>query len=83
MNSTGDQFFLPDNSQFYFQDLPGEKYLRYVPNTDHSMNSPTWWRTCSPGSQPLPRTTRGRGFTGTADHSQGTMRVRVADAPTR
>lgn len=37
INSTGDQFFLPDSSQFYFRDLPGEKYLRYVPNTDHSL----------------------------------------------
>ena len=37
INSTGDQYFLPDNSQFYFDDLPGVKYLRYVPNTDHSL----------------------------------------------
>jgi PhoPQ-activated pathogenicity-related protein len=37
INSTGDQFFLPDSSQFYFDDLPGEKYLRYVPNTDHGL----------------------------------------------
>lgn len=35
VNSTGDQFFLPDSAQFYFHDLKGEKYLRYVPNTDH------------------------------------------------
>jgi PhoPQ-activated pathogenicity-related protein len=37
VNSTGDQFFLPDSSQFYYHDLPGEKYLRYVPNADHSL----------------------------------------------
>jgi PhoPQ-activated pathogenicity-related protein len=37
INSTGDQYFMPDNSQFYFNDLPGIKYLRYVPNTDHSL----------------------------------------------
>ena len=37
MNASGDQFFLPDSSQFYFDDLPGETYLRYVPNTGHSM----------------------------------------------
>ena len=35
--STGDQFFLPDSAQFYFDDLKGPKYLRYVPNTDHSL----------------------------------------------
>lgn len=38
VNATGDEFFLPDSSQFYFDDLPGEKYLRYVPNTDHSLS---------------------------------------------
>ncbi len=37
LNSAGDQFFLPDSSQFYFDDLRGEKYLRYVPNSDHSL----------------------------------------------
>jgi len=37
VNASGDQFFLPDNSQFYFNDLQGEKYLRYVPNTKHSL----------------------------------------------
>ena len=37
INSTGDQFFLPDSSQFYYSDLPGVKYLRYMPNTDHSL----------------------------------------------
>jgi PhoPQ-activated pathogenicity-related protein len=37
LNSTGDQFFLPDSSQFYWNDLKGEKHLRYVPNTDHGV----------------------------------------------
>ncbi len=37
INATGDQFFLPDSSQFYFSELPGEKHLCYVPNTDHSL----------------------------------------------
>jgi PhoPQ-activated pathogenicity-related protein len=37
LNSTGDQFFVPDSAQFYFNDLPGEKHLHYVPNTDHSL----------------------------------------------
>lgn len=36
VNAAGDQFFLPDSSQFYFQDLPGPKLLRYTLNTDHS-----------------------------------------------
>jgi len=37
LNSTGDEFFLPDSSQFYWDDLVGEKHLRYVPNSNHSM----------------------------------------------
>jgi PhoPQ-activated pathogenicity-related protein len=38
VNATGDQFFLPDSSRFYFDDLVGEKYLRYVPNAEHSLS---------------------------------------------
>jgi PhoPQ-activated pathogenicity-related protein len=37
INSAGDQYFLPDSSKLYFDALPGEKYLRYVPNTNHSL----------------------------------------------
>lgn len=37
INATGDQFFLPDSSSFYFDELPGEKHLCYVPNADHSL----------------------------------------------
>jgi len=38
VNSAGDQYFTPDSSQFYWKDLKGEKYLRYVPNTKHDLN---------------------------------------------
>ena len=38
INSTGDQFFLPDSAQFYFHDLIGEKYIQYIPNTAHGLN---------------------------------------------
>ncbi len=37
LNAAGDQFFLPDSSQFYWDELPGPKIIRYVPNTDHGM----------------------------------------------
>ncbi len=37
VNAAGDEFFLPDSSQFYFNELKGEKYLRYVPNAKHSL----------------------------------------------
>ncbi len=45
VNSTGDQFFLPDSSRFYMrraspsQNVPGANYLYYTPNTDHSLSS--------------------------------------------
>src|SRR5918999_3182878 len=38
LNASGDQFFLPDSSSFYFDDLKGEKHLRYVPNASHSLD---------------------------------------------
>lgn len=39
INGSGDQFFLPDSSRFYYDDLKGEKHIRYVPNADHSVDS--------------------------------------------
>jgi len=39
INGSGDQFFCPDSSQFYYDDLQGEKHLRYVPNVDHSVDN--------------------------------------------
>ncbi|MBI2432663.1 MAG: PKD domain-containing protein [Candidatus Hydrogenedentes bacterium] len=41
LNSTGDEFFLPDSSRFYFDHLQGENYLFYAPNTDHGMSNVT------------------------------------------
>lgn len=38
INAAGDEFFVPDSSQFYYEDLPPEKYLRYLPNTAHSLS---------------------------------------------
>ncbi len=37
VNSSGDQYFPPDSSKFYYDDLQGPKYLRYAPNTNHSL----------------------------------------------
>ncbi len=39
VNASGDQFFCPDSSQFYYDELKGEKLLRYVPNADHSLKN--------------------------------------------
>lgn len=38
VNASGDEFFLPDSTRFYWNDLPGEKYLRYLPNSRHSIS---------------------------------------------
>ncbi|MFO1020592.1 MAG: PhoPQ-activated protein PqaA family protein [Planctomycetales bacterium] len=38
VNGADDEFFVSDSSLYYFQDLPGTKYLRYVPNASHKLN---------------------------------------------
>lgn len=35
VNVSGDDFFVPDNTQFYFDELPGNKMLRVAPNSSH------------------------------------------------
>jgi len=37
MNATGDEFFVPDTTQFYFDRLPDVKHLNYLPNVGHGM----------------------------------------------
>lgn len=81
VNSAGDQFFVPDSSRFYFADLPGEKYLRYVPNTDHSLVTPEVvvglfaWLDAILENRPRPR------FSWTIDREKGIIRVRTLDRP--
>ena len=80
INATGDQFFLPDSSQFYFQDLPGAKYLRYVPNTDHSLKNSDAMETLVTcfyaviNKVPLPQ------FTWVSE-PDGALRVKTQDKP--
>ncbi len=80
MNACGDQFFLPDSSQFYFDELKGPKYLRYIPNTDHSLKGsdayPTLmaWHHATVNKTPLPRFTW-------KQEAPGRIRVQVTDAP--
>lgn len=35
INASGDDFYVPDNSRFYYNALPGTKSLRVVPNSTH------------------------------------------------
>ena len=81
VNAAGDQYFLPDSSQFYFPDLPGEKYLRYVPNTDHSLRnsdaveSLAAFYTAVIENRPRPK------FSWTFE-KDGSIRVKTVDKPT-
>ena len=80
VNASGDQYFPPDSSQFYFGDLPGEKYLRYVPNADHSLRDSdaqesiiAFYQTILAG-KPRPK------YSWTFE-SDGSIRVQTAEAP--
>jgi PhoPQ-activated pathogenicity-related protein len=81
VNASGDQFFLPDSSQFYFNDLPGVKYLRYVPNADHSLKGTDAYETLQAcysailNHSPLPQ------FSWTLE-PDGAIRVATKDTPT-
>ncbi len=35
INASGDDFYVPDNTQFYYDKLPGQKVLRVTPNSSH------------------------------------------------
>ncbi len=80
MNASGDEFFLPDSSQFYFGDLKGVKYLRYVPNTKHGLNgsdapeSLEAFYTAIINRKPLPK------FSWTKE-ADGSLVVRTTDKP--
>ncbi|MCF9017442.1 MULTISPECIES: PhoPQ-activated pathogenicity-related family protein [Pseudomonas syringae group] len=35
VNASGDDFFVPDSSHYYYEKLPGTKVIRMVPNSSH------------------------------------------------
>ena len=80
VNAAGDQFFLPDSWQFYLDALPGQTYLRYVPNADHSLRGTDAWTTALAfyagllEGRPAPR------FTWTVA-KDGTITVDAKDTP--
>lgn len=37
MNAGNDQFFVPDSSKFYWNELEGPKWIRYMPNAGHGL----------------------------------------------
>jgi len=42
VNASGDEFFTPNSWEFYYDDLPGPKSLRYLPNTGHGVSNPAY-----------------------------------------
>jgi PhoPQ-activated pathogenicity-related protein len=80
VNATGDQFFLPDSWKYYVDALPGQTYLRYVPNADHSLRGSDAWTSALAfygavlDGRPLPR------FTWKVD-KDGTITVEAKDTP--
>ena len=81
INATGDQFFLPDSSQFYFKDLPGTKYLRYVPNADHSLKDSDAFESLVACYDAVLKQTPLPQFSWTIE-SDGALRVVAQDKPT-
>jgi PhoPQ-activated pathogenicity-related protein len=80
VNAAGDQFFLPDSSQFYFHGLPGEKYLRYIPNTDHSLRNSDAVETMTAFYESVLEGTPRPKFTWKIE-KDGTIRVRTTTPP--
>ncbi|MBX3415675.1 MAG: putative Ig domain-containing protein [Pirellulales bacterium] len=39
LNASGDEFFVPDSSQFYYDELLGPKNIRYLANSGHGLSS--------------------------------------------
>ncbi len=85
INATGDQFFLPDSWQFYYNDLVGETYLRYVQNADHGLGgsnaveSLLAWYHAIVHNVARPRFTWDAGGGG----DDGTIRVLTLDEPSQ
>src|SRR6266542_2930347 len=80
INSSGDQFFVPDSAQFYFDALPGVTYLSYVPNTDHSLKNRDAWTTLLACYSSIVKGTKAPQFSLTME-SDGSIRVRNQDKP--
>lgn len=80
INASGDQFFLLDNSQFYFKDLPEEKYLRYVPNAKHDLGGSDARESMLAFYQSILNDTPRPKFSWTVTKN-GPIRVKVKDLP--
>ena len=80
LNAAGDQFFLPDSSSFYWNELQGAKSLRYVPNADHSLGGSDAVETIAAFHALLARGESAPRFSWQRS-PDGTLRVHAEDAP--
>ena len=80
VNAGGDQYFPPDSSKFYFDDLVGTKYLRYVPNADHSLRGTDAMESILAFYQAVLNGTSLPKFTWKME-TDGSIRVRTEDKP--
>jgi PhoPQ-activated pathogenicity-related protein len=81
VNSAGDQFFPSDSWKFYFDDLKGEKYLRYMANTDHGLGLEAYFNMASFHHALLAGTPRPK-FTWKME-DDGSLEVRCETEPTK
>ncbi|MBI1177009.1 hypothetical protein GC207_06170 [bacterium] len=83
IDACGDQYFLPDSHRFYFADLKGPKYMRYVPNADHSLRDTdvaetlTAWQYAITHRRPLPK------FDWQVNWERGEIAMQLTDKPAK
>jgi PhoPQ-activated pathogenicity-related protein len=82
INASGDQFFPPDSAQFYFGDLIGQKFLRYVPNTSHDLGNSDAWETVNACYQAILKRKKLPRFSWVLDQG-GNLRVMTESTPTQ
>lgn len=82
INASGDDFFLPDSSQFYFDDLPGEKHLQYFPNADHGLHGTYLPESLQAYYQSIVNGTPRPEFSWTLE-TDGSIRVQTVTTPTQ
>lgn len=80
LNAAGDQCFPPDSSQFYWNDLKGPKYLRYVPNANHSLRGTDAMETVAGFYQAFLRRDEMPKYSWTFE-KDGTIKVKAEPAP--
>ena len=81
INAAQDEFFLPDSSRFYFQDLVGEKHLSYTPNTGHGLDGSDALDTLVAFHASIVHDLKRPTISWTGDHSAGEHQVTATAKP--